>query len=267
MARRVSFVITLTTDFGLQDGYVGSLRGAILSINPQAVIADISHEIPSFDIAQGAFVIGTSFSQFPKGSIHVGVVDPGVGSDRLPILIKTANYLFVGPDNGLFSMVPLIEKVQAVYHLTEKKFFRPEVSATFHGRDIFSPVAAHLSKGVSPHSFGPNLKDFSRLQSFEMKSAKKEIRARIVAIDKFGNAITNISQKLFDQKVGRRPFSFTVGRRKISKLSKTYSDVPLGKAALLFGSSDFLELALYQASIAEKWHLSPGQGVVLKLSS
>ncbi len=257
MARLDKPIITLTTDFGWQDGYAGALHASILSINPQATIVNLTHNIPSFDIVQGAFVIGTTCPLYPKGTIHVAVIDPGVGSDRLPILIKTKNYFFVGPDNGLFSMVPSVDTVESVYHLKEAKFFRAEVSTTFHGRDIFSPVAAHLSKGITPSRFGPKIKGLSCLDLFD--------GTHIVAIDKFGNAVTNISRKIFQEKVRKKPFALGVGRRKLTQLVQTYSDVPRDKAALLFGSSGFLELALYQGSIAQKWGLTVGQKVLLKV--
>jgi len=141
-------IITLTTDFGYKDHYVGSIKGSILNINPRAKIIDITHEVPSFNITEGAYQLGASYALYPKGTIHVAVVDPGVGGSRIPILIQTKNYYFVGPDNGLFSMIPLKEKILAVYQLKNSKYFRSEVSSTFHGRDIFSPVGAHLSKVI-----------------------------------------------------------------------------------------------------------------------
>lgn len=265
MAGRLTPIITLTTDFGTQDAYVGSLRGVILSINPNATIADITHEIPSFNIAQGAFVIGTACSLFPKGTIHVGVVDPGVGSDRLPILVQTKNYFFVGPDNGLFSMIPLVDTIEAVYRLTQNRYFLGEVSDTFHGRDIFAPVAAHLSRGIPPPRFGPEIKGMSRLEMFQLSVAPRQIRGRIIAIDRFGNAFTNISRQLFKEKVGKKPFTLAVGRHKFTQLSQTYSDVPLGKPVLIVSSGGWLELACYQGALAKKWRLTVGQPVALKI--
>lgn len=259
-----SGLITLTTDFGTRDNYVGSLRGVIHAINPKVTIADISHDIPSYDIVHGAYVLGTTYALFPKGTIHVAVVDPGVGSERLPILIETERYCFIGPDNGLFSMVQ--EKIRHIYQLKNARFFRPQVSNTFHGRDVFSPVAAHLSRGVDPKHFGPVLKKCHSLEIFKVVHSKTEIRAHIVAIDKFGNAITSLTQETFVQKIGKRPFQLTAGNLRLSQLSQTYSEVGEQEPVLVFGSNGLLELALYQGSIAERWKLKVGQEVRLKKS-
>lgn len=256
--------ITLTTDFGLKDNYVGSLHGAILAINPNTTISDISHLIPSFDIVEGAYMIGSTYFLYPKGTIHVGVVDPGVGSERLPILLVTKDYFFVGPDNGLFSMVALKERIKAIYHLENTKYFRSEVSDTFHGRDIFSPVAAHLSRGVPPKIFGPRVKSFKRLKTFDLAIGKKKISGRIISIDKFGNAVTNISQKDFKAVIKKSSFSLSVRTKKFTKIHRTYSEVKKGQPLLLFDSCRFLEIASNQGSAAKKLHLKVGQQAILR---
>lgn len=258
-------IITLTTDFGHTDNYVGSLHGAILGINPSATIVDITHEIPSFNIAQGAYQLGTCYFLYPTGTIHVAVVDPGVGSKRLPLLIQTDNYLFIGPDNGLFSMMTQKENVRAIFELTNRRLFLPQISSTFHGRDIFTPVAAHLSLGVSPDIVGPKRKDFLKLHLFEPQVGKQEMKGSIINIDKFGNAITNITKEIFMQHIGAKPFELRIAGKKVRELSVTYSEVLTGKPALLFGSSDYLELALYQDSIAKKWRLKAGQKFSIKI--
>lgn len=257
-------LITLTTDFGTQDAYAGSLHGVILNIEPQAQIVAIAHQVPPYDIAWGAFVIGTSFHYFPRGTIHIGVVDPGVGGERLPILIQTENYFFVGPDNGLFSLVAQRDPVRAVYHLKNEKYFRPEPSHTFHGRDIFAPVAAHLAAGVAPERFGPKIKGFSELAGFALKLNKAGLEGRVIHIDQFGNAITNITRQHFAQCVGHGAMEIIVGRKRLGRLVKTYSAVPVGRELALFGSHGLLELACYQASLAKKWRLKRGQKVVVK---
>ena len=156
-------IITLLTDFGAADYFVGALKGAILSVNPQAQVVDITHEIAAHDIRAGAFTLLAAYEAFPPQTIHVAVVDPGVGSSRRPILVATREHFFVGPDNGLFSYICEREPEPRVYHLTEEKFFRPMVSATFHGRDIFAPVAGALSKGTPPASLGELITDYVRL--------------------------------------------------------------------------------------------------------
>src|SRR5512139_3136461 len=154
MVHRKWPIITLLTDFGLKDPYVASMRGVILSINPKCILVDITHQVDSHDIKEGAFILGQAYSNFPHGTIHLSVIDPGVGSGRKPILVVTENYYFVGPDNGLFTIALCRERVKQVVGLTNQKFFRSEISSTFHGRDIFAPVAAYLSLGVRPESFG-----------------------------------------------------------------------------------------------------------------
>lgn len=259
-------IITLTTDFGCDDYYVGAMHGAILIENPKARIVDISHGIPSFDIEHGAYILGTSYQAFPRGSIHVGVVDPGVGSERLPILIETDDYFFVGPDNGLFTLAMQKENVRAIYQIANRSYFRPEMSATFHGRDIFAPVAAHLALGIAPSRFGPREKSIEDLPFFDVESGRGWIKTRIIAIDKFGNAVTNLSRQLFDKKVGPHSFTVTIGKRRLSHLSNTYADVPVGKPLMLFGSSGFLELSCNQGSMAATWKLRVGQRVTLKIA-
>lgn len=254
-------IITLTTDFGLQDQYVGSLRGVIHSINPKAVIADISHSIPSFNIMHAAFVLGCTFDLFPKGTIHVGVIDPGVGSSRKPLLVQTKNYFFIGPDNGLFSLVFLKEEVIAVYHLDNPRYFRRQVSHTFHGRDIFSPTAAHLSRGVQPSRLGKKIERFSVLQGMQCLTGKNALEGRVIAIDKFGNVISNITLNFFNKYVGGGFFSIKVGSKIFGALHKTYANVDHGKPVAVFGSSGFLEFALNQGNFARSGKITVGEKV------
>ena len=155
--------ITLLTDFGTADYFVGAVKGAILSVNPQAVIVDITHEIPPQDIEAGAFTLLAAYKTFPAGTIHVAVVDPGVGSARRPIIVRANEQFFVGPDNGLFTYIYDREPSHRTFHVTAEKYFRPNRSSTFHGRDIFAPVAAALSNGVKPEEFGPRITDEVRL--------------------------------------------------------------------------------------------------------
>jgi S-adenosylmethionine hydrolase len=173
MANRKWPIITLLTDFGLKT-YMASMRGVILSINPKCTLVDITHMINSHDIKEGAFILGQAYSNFPKGTIHLSVVDPGVGSARKPILIVTKNYFFVGPDNGLFTIALRRERVKQAVVLTNQKFFLPEISTTFHGRDIFAPAAAYLSLGVKPESFGPSIKSWHEI-SFSDPPRNREI--------------------------------------------------------------------------------------------
>ncbi len=197
-ARRTHPILTLTTDFGTSDHFAGVLKGVILGICPAARIADITHEIRPFEISEGAFVIAQSYRAFPKGTVHVVVVDPGVGSARRPILVEAAGQYFIGPDNGVLSMVYGKEK-HKVRELTAEKYFRHPVSRTFHGRDIFAPVAAHLAAGVRPAAFGKLINDYLKI-TFDApaRSGKRVWAGTILKIDRFGNLITNFHIGEFD---------------------------------------------------------------------
>src|ERR1700694_3990292 len=184
-------IITLLTDFGSQDYFVGAVKGAILSINPQVIIVDITHEIPPQDIEAAAFNLLATYKDFPAATIHVAVVDPGVGSARKPILIECGEQFFVGPDNGIFSWICEREGDFRAIHLTNEDFFRHPVSATFHGRDIFAPVAAALSTGVAITEFGQKVGDYVRLDPLRPVAASDgSIEGRVIHIDRFGNCIT-----------------------------------------------------------------------------
>jgi S-adenosyl-L-methionine hydrolase (adenosine-forming) len=243
-------IITLTTDFGTADGYVGAVKGVVLSINPKARLIDLSNDIPSYDIVVGAFHLGCAFSFYPKGTIHLAVVDPGVGSKRQPILVKTRRHFLVGPDNGLFTLVTLRDPVVGIYELTETRYFRSDVSSTFHGRDLFGPVAAHLSKGVRPEAFGHRLPSLKTRPEFEVRRGKRGWEGGILFFDKFGNAFSNLHR----QTVGS-PSQYKVEwKGKRLPLYRTYSDMPPRKPGALFGSSGFLEIALREDSFEDRHH-------------
>src|SRR6266849_5174353 len=193
-------IITLVTDFGSQDFFVGAMKGVILSINPQAIIVDITHEIPAQDIEAAAFNLLATYKDFPAATIHVAVVDPGVGSTRRPILIECGAQFFVGPDNGIFSWICERDETIRAIHLTNEKFFRHPVSATFHGRDIFAPVAAALASGVAVKDFGDEASDYVRLDSLLPEVASDgSIDGRVIHIDRFGNCITNLTRENFGE--------------------------------------------------------------------
>ncbi len=189
-------IITLLTDFGTQDYFVAAMKGVILSANPNARIVDITHEIPPQDIQAGAFNLLAVYRNFPAGTIHAGVVDPGVGSERRAIIIECAEQFFVGPDNGLFSFVVQREGKCRTHQVTNEKFFRHPVSNTFHGRDIFAPVAAALSNGTEPGEFGPLIDTIVELESLRPRqSTDGRIEGAIIHIDRFGNCITNFTRE------------------------------------------------------------------------
>lgn len=237
-------IITFLTDFGDEGGYPGVMKGVALSINPDCHVIDMTHQVSPQNIEEAAFLLNNCCSYFPEQSIHVVVVDPGVGRKRKPILVETDKYWFVGPDNGVFSFVFSMEGFKAVWQITNKSYFLPEVSSTFHGRDIFSPVAAHLSLGVPPEKLGKELKEFVVLKDLEPTLKAGAIKAKVVYVDHFGNLISNVSKDLFGQFVADKPFRIAVGGKMIQKLSLSYADGRDGEVLALFGSSRWLEISV-----------------------
>lgn len=224
---------------------------------------DLSNEIPSYDIVIGAFHLGCSFSFYPRGTIHLAVVDPGVGSRRHPILVKTRNYCFVGPDNGLFTLVTRRDPIVAVYELTESRFHRSEMSSTFHGRDLFGPVAAHLSRGIKPAAFGRRLASIRTRPEFSVRRVHSGWEGKILFFDKFGNAFSNLHRSDVGNSLKYKVFW---GRRPLP-LYRTYSDMPPAKPGALFGSSGFLEFALREESFQERLRARRGDKIRLLTAS
>jgi len=257
----VSGIITLLTDFGVSDYYTGAIKGVILAANPSANIVDITHEIPPQDIETAAFVLLSCYRDFSPGTIHVCVVDPGVGSARRPILISAGNWFFIGPDNGLFSYVLDREKEFAAFHLNEARYFRQPLSTTFHGRDIFTPVAAELSKGTTPESFGPRIYDPVRLPSLQPAVSKNgNFKARIIHIDTFGNCVTNLERSLLN---GADIKEISVKQRKIRTIAESYTEKNSGLLGI-WGSAGFLELSVRNGSAAKM--LKAKRGDIVKVS-
>ncbi len=260
-------IITLTTDFGPGD-YTAAMKGVILGINPQAVLVDISHQVEPQDILGGAFILVTACPYFPPGTIHVAVVDPGVGTERRTLLVQTPAAVFLAPDNGLLSLV-LEGNSYRAWELTEHRYWRAEVSATFHGRDIFAPVAAHLSLGVTPQDMGRPIADID-IKKLPMPPVEVvvrtdsapgcgggEVRGQVIHIDRFGNLITNIRQK--DLPSGE--VVVEVAGRRIAGLSPHYQ---AGSELLaLMGSSGYLEIAASNASAARLLKAERGLAVTV----
>jgi len=243
-------IITLLTDFGSQDYFVGAMKGTILSINPAANIVDITHEIPPQDIRSAAFNLLATYKDFPVDTVHVVVVDPGVGSDRRPILLQCAKQFFVGPDNGVFSWVCEREENFRAFHLTNKRFFRAPVSSTFHGRDIFAPVAAALSTGVAPEDCGAAVDDLVRLESLKPRTTDEGMtEASIIHIDRFGNCVTNLTRDDLGRD-GLDGAKLMVNGHEVSSLREHFTDGEASKDELfcVFGSAGFLEIAAQNSS-------------------
>lgn len=238
-------IITFTTDFGTEDGYVGAVKGVIRSINPQAEVVDITHQVEPFDVVGAAFALRTFYPYFPKGTVHLAVVDPGVGGDRQALAIQSEDFLFVGPDNGLFSFVYDAEVITAMVSLSNSEYFLAEPSVTFHARDIFAPVAAYLSLGVDINEFGNPAKECSKLLVPQPKMTKGEFTGEVIHIDRFGNLTTNIGADLLHDK---QVIAISIGRKQIKRVFKSYNDMPVGLAGALMGSGGFLEIAVNQGN-------------------
>jgi hypothetical protein len=241
-------VITLLTDFGTKDHYVASIKGVILNINPECHLVDITHRVNPQDIEEGAFILANAYSYFPKGTVHLCVVDPGVGGSRKPILLVTQNYFFVGPDNGLFTLVAQREKVKQVLVLSKRKYFLSKISSTFHGRDLFAPVAAHLSLGARPTAFGYEISSLKGI-GFQKPVVKEgRLLGEILHIDAFGNVISNIDEARLSRFVQGCPFVIRAGRKSIPGLKEGYWEGKKGEPIALLGSGGFLEISVREGS-------------------
>ena len=242
-------IVTLTTDFGLRDHYVGAMKGVILGICPQAQIVDISHEVKPFQISEGAFLVAQACSCFPPKTVHVAVVDPGVGTARRPILVEAGAQYFVAPDNGVLAMVYSAQphKVRAI---SSERHFRQPVSRTFHGRDIFAPVAAHLAAGLAAPRLGKRIEDYLRPGFLKpQRSGKRTWSGQILHIDRFGNLVTNFHASDFPD-LETRNVSLAIGPQEVSVMARNYAECGAGELFLIVGSSGYLEVSVGQASAA-----------------
>jgi len=251
-------LIALLTDFGYKDGFVGTVKGVIKSINPYVDIIDISHGVSSFNIIEGALILKASFKYFPKGTIFVVVVDPGVGTERKPIIVKTKNYFFIAPDNGILSPVLEEEKPEKIIHIQNNKFMLKADNNTFHGRDIFAPVSAYLSKGINIDEFGRKLNSYAKLNIPEPKKEKNKIEGQILFFDKFGNGITNIkSLRTFKKGYVKNQ------NIPIKKLINAFLEGDKESLNLIKGSFGFYELTVPLGNAKEKFNLKEGDKVII----
>ena len=259
-------VVTLTTDFGARDWFAGTMKGVVLGMSPRATVVDLTHEVPPGDIHAGAFALMAGCRYFPKGTVHVAVVDPGVGGSRRAIAVQTADYFYVGPDNGVLSWALAHQRIKTVRRLEEPKYFLRTMRRTFHGRDIFAPVAAHLSRGLAIQRLGSEVKDWVRLPWPQPIRSRGMVRGEVIYIDHFGNAITNI-ESAPDFSTGAIACE-VAGRRKMRcALAEFYGAVPANRPVAVFGSSGFLEIAVNGGSAARKYGITPGDDVVLHIGS
>jgi hypothetical protein len=251
-------IITLTTDFGLADGYVGSMQGVILSIAPGARLVNLSHQVPAQDVRAGAFVLYQAVPFFPRDTIHVAVVDPGVGSQRRALAVRTAEGIFVAPDNGVLSYVLKGAGVREAVSLTNPDYQLPDVSATFHGRDIFAPAAAYLAAGVPLSELGPRAINLVRLAMPQPQyTSEGELIAHVMHVDHFGNLVLDLTgAELSDRE------TFELAGRRVAGLSRTFADVAPGQPVVYVGSSrDHVEVAIRDGNAARELGLSAGDPV------
>jgi|AFSR01.1.fsa_nt_gi hypothetical protein len=251
-------LVTLLTDFGTADHFVAAMKGVILDIHRDVDIVDISHDIPPHDIFAAAFVLNSAMSYFPRFTTHVAVVDPTVGSARRPILVMTDNYNFIGPDNGLFSYVYQTETVNRVIHITADYYFRQPVCPTFHGRDIFAPIAGYLAKGVDPRKMGEPITDYVRFDVPRPDvSNPKRLRGAILHIDRFGNCFTNFTKEHISLAALRAGGRFLVihpqdpaKSREVTKFVTHYAEAQPNELFALFSSTGYLEIAALKVPAA-----------------
>ena len=260
-------IITLLTDFGTSDYFVGAVKGVILSLNPRARVVDLTHDIAPQEIEAAAFTLLAAYKSFPKGTVHVAVVDPGVGSTRRGIAVAAADQVFVGPDNGIFSYIYDRESKFRIYELSNEKFFRETVSPTFHGRDIFAPVAAAISNGVKPARLGRQVKDPVRLTPLTPVLADSRIRSRIIHVDRFGNCITNITPEVLTQEMIDAGAHLLVKGKKITSFRAFFAEKSGSRGGLFafWGSAGFLEIAVANGSAAKVLNATRGESVVARV--
>lgn len=265
---RPNGIITLTTDFGLADSYVGTMKGVILNIAPMARMVDITHDVGPQNIHQAAYIVQTFYRYFPAGTVHLVIVDPGVGSARGAVALGTPNAIFVAPDNGVLTYVwrDALDRwgaeACAVVELANPRFWLPQISNTFHGRDIFAPVVAHLSCGVLPEELGPRLMRITEADLEQPAPGRNgELVGRIIHLDHFGNCITNITPQHLEQAGFGQQLVVKIIDQRIPGISRTFTDVPVGALIALIGSNNRLELAVRNGSAAQTLGVGIGDTV------
>jgi S-adenosylmethionine hydrolase len=258
-------MVTLTTDFGLRDAYAAEMKAVILGICPKAAIVDVSHQVEKFNVRMGAYVLASASPYFPDGTVHVAVVDPGVGTNRRPIIVQTERCCFVGPDNGVLALaVKSIGGRRRVFQITNRKFMLPIVSNTFHGRDIFAPAAAHLASGRSPAQLGRETHQMRMPEFIRTTKGEAGLEGQIVHIDDFGNIITSFTEKEIETVKSKPDVRLKVGKKALPlKLCKTYGDVDEQEPVAIIGSHNFLEVSVNHGSAARIFRVRVRDKVVI----
>lgn len=254
-------LISFLSDFGLRDNFVGVVKAVILKINPSAQIVDICHQISPHSIWEAGFLLKSSFRFFPKGTIHLAVVDPEVGTPRKAIIVKTENFYFIAPDNGLLSFVLEEEPPLKIIEITNERYFLKPVSSTFHARDIFAPVAGYLSKGRAIDKFGNEVSDYNKLEWVLPKIRKNVLEGEVIYIDYFGNLVTNIRKEVFENFVRNRRFRIKAGDFYIKKISFNYAQADSKQPIALIDSFGYLEISLKEKNAAYSLRLNKGSKI------
>lgn len=255
--------ISLITDFGLKDNFVGLIKAVILKINPKVKIVDISHQIKPQNIKEAAFILKSSFYYFPRGTVHLVIVDPGVGTERKKLLVKTRNYFFVAPDNGVLAPTLEEEKPIKIIQITNSNYFLKPVSFTFHGRDIFAPVSAYLTKGEKPEAFGRRINSYLELNLPRPEIRANQLIGQIIYIDYFGNLVSNIDGLTFDNFVKNKRFKIFIKDKVIERLSYNYQSEPKLRPLAIIDSFGYLEIALNSGSAKD--YLKAKEGTLIKV--
>jgi S-adenosyl-L-methionine hydrolase (adenosine-forming) len=258
-------IITLTTDYGTNDHLVGTLKGVILKINPDVTLVDITHQVTAYDLLDGALAIGAAYSYFPPKTIHIVVVDPGVGTERRPLLVGAGNQYFVAPDNGVLSVIYEQEKQNLVVrHANAEHYYLQPVSKTFHGRDVFAPVAAWLSKGWQTASMGDEIEDYKRFALPRPKAADGVAKGVVLRVDSFGNLITNFrSEDLSEAAANGGALKLQVGTHAVTRMVETFAQGDAGQPVAYVGSSGYLEIGVNKGNAARALSLGRGAAVIL----
>jgi len=260
-------LVGLLTDFGLSDPFVGEVKATIFSICPEIEVIDITHNVERFNIRMGAFLLATATPFFPAGSVHLAIVDPGVGGGRRPIAVETSRSVYVGPDNGVLIPAATREGIKHVYELTNRSLMRETISSTFHGRDVFAPIAAHLACGTQPKETGEEIVNYEQLSFGEAKFDRRGITCEAIHIDRFGNIITSISQVNPDKLNSPPRVMITIHSKRIrARFVKTYSDLGKKEVGLVSGSQGFLEIATREDNASRKLNVKAGDTIRLSFN-
>jgi S-adenosylmethionine hydrolase len=256
-------VIALLSDFGTRDTYTGTMKGVMLGIAPEVELVDLTHEIAPHDVLDGALQLAAAYRYFPSGTIFLAVVDPGVGSGRRGLAAEAGDYRFVAPDNGVLTVVLRETPPRRVVEISERRYARPTVSRTFEGRDRFAPAAAWLAKGTQLSALGRTITDYHRIDIPVPEMSTDLLRGVVLRVDRFGNLVTNIDRRTFEQFARQGPIAIRAAETPVARLVSTYAEIALDEICALFGSSDHLELAAHAASAADR--LGIGRHAVIEI--